>query len=349
MSRAKQTTGTNATDDIFAKNREGEYVICRGGKKNCNKVVLDEGDGLMCECCNTWFHPECQGIALDTYKIINDLGPDVTWYCLVCKNIVKKIVDSVGNVNKRCNNLKDDITGVDKKVETLRIETDETKYETNDKIKNVADDVANNIVNTNNQISDLKIVVENLKSEVDSLKNTAVASSAGNANGQNSISNATRDTIVKEVATEFNSIKFREKNVVIYNLKESVDASVDVRRDDDLKELTDIGTKMSYNVSRNTIRKVSRIGKQRTEPNSKPRPTLVSFYSVESKSDFLSKLRNLKGKNVAITVTHDMTPEERKSSRELVEEAKRLTANSDEYTFFVRGPPGAMKVLKRTK
>lgn len=42
--------------------------------------------------------------------------------------------------------------------------------------------------------------------------------------------------------------------------------------------------------------------------------TLKTIYTIELKLDFHSKLGNLKGKDIAMTVTQDLTPNERKTT-----------------------------------
>lgn len=87
--------------------------------------------------------------------------------------------------------------------------------------------------------------------------------------------------------------------------KESTKENVDARKENGFEELKKIGAKMSFNINKNSIQKILRLGRKKKYPNSTPRPTLILFYTIESKMDFLSKRDNLKCKNVAITVTHD--------------------------------------------
>ena len=65
--------------DLLRVNDDNEYIICRGGTTVCNEEVID--DGLLCDCCNTWYHYRCQGLTREKYNNITDMGDDITWYC----------------------------------------------------------------------------------------------------------------------------------------------------------------------------------------------------------------------------------------------------------------------------
>ena len=101
--------------------------------------------------------------------------------------------------------------------------------------------------------------------------------------------------------------------------------------------------------------KIVRIGRQRTpsldETRSKPRPVKVCFKSVLDKRKFLSNLYHLKQAAdpfKAVQINHDLTDEDRNLTKQLLTEAynKNQSEKPDNFLYKVRGPPGAIKLVK---
>jgi hypothetical protein len=64
----------------------------------------------------------------------------------------------------------------------------------------------------------------------------------------------------------------------------------------------------------------------------------------------LSKLRQAENKFKNISVTHDLTQQERSECRQLVEEAKKKQQEEQgEFIYRVRGLPGNLKIIKIRK
>ena len=110
--------------DLLKKNDDDEYVVCRGGTKVCNEEVVV--DGLLCDCCNTWYHYQCQGLTKVRYDSISEMADDITWYCLSCKVVVKKLVDNVGKLTKKCFELEKNVTDLHAEVQTVKKEHKES-------------------------------------------------------------------------------------------------------------------------------------------------------------------------------------------------------------------------------
>jgi len=82
----------------------------------------------------------------------------------------------------------------------------------------------------------------------------------------------------------------------------------------------------------------------------KPRPILVELTNRHIKNlvmESLFKLKSLQAKFQGIGVAHDMTKKEREECKELVLEAKAKSQRaSGEWTYWVRGAPGQMKIIQ---
>ena len=65
----------------------------------------------------------------------------------------------------------------------------------------------------------------------------------------------------------------------------------------------------------------------------------------------LYKLKNLEEKFKNLSIAHDMTKQERKECKDLVEEAKKQSAEdtTENYIYRARGAPGAMQIVRLCK
>ena len=176
--------------------------------------------------------------------------------------------------------------------------------------------------------------------------------------------------LAKEVVNEVNMTSFdrsqREKNVMIFNLKETeVDDQVSIK-----KLFQHVGVKEE------TSMKFFRIGKKTTEDsvteevtkskdadvegaevqegtkkNEKIRPIKLVFKGVAEKRKFLSLLYKLESASEelkCISVQHDLSVSERDQLKILLAKAKELNKQrtSKEFVYKVRGPPFAFKIVK---
>ena len=97
---------------------------------------------------------------------------------------------------------------------------------------------------------------------------------------------------------------------------------------------------------------VKRIGKYDPKVENNKRPILVAFNEIQTKKTLfknIAKLRDSKKyKGKKITVSNDLTKEERENEHKLWELAKDIQAQdeSGEYKYKVRGPPWARKIVK---
>lgn len=104
--------------------------------------------------------------------------------------------------------------------------------------------------------------------------------------------------------------------------------------------------------------KIVRIGKLKPpseeahgESAAQCRPLKVCFNSVDDKRKFLSNLFYLKNATESfklVQVNHDLTDEDRILTKQLLKEAydKNQTEKPETFLYKVRGPPGAIKVIK---
>ena len=85
-------------------------------------------------------------------------------------------------------------------------------------------------------------------------------------------------------------------------------------------------------------------------PSRNSRPLLVSFKELDTKKGLFRNLKEL-GKDGApedlknLSVSHDMTEQERKENRELVDKAKKRDTEDPTHKHIVRGAPWNREIV----
>ena len=148
----------------------------------------------------------------------------------------------------------------------------------------------------------------------------------------------------------------RKNNIIIFNAPESNADSIDQRKSHDKSLFINACNSIcESNIPTSEIIQVRRFGK-RLEDNSN-RPLLVKLKSDTAKRRIFSQLYKLRNSTEfsSMSMSHDMTKEERLRTKMLVEEAKqkkRELSEKDEnnesknWVFRVRGPPWNQRIEK---
>lgn len=104
------------------------------------------------------------------------------------------------------------------------------------------------------------------------------------------------------------------------------------------------------------IKQVIRLGQRdrtNNDSHTTTRPVLIEFRSYATKNQVMESLYKLKNANAyfrQLSVTHDMTKNERSEIQKKVEEAKQKESEeTGEYIWRVRGAPGSLKVVRLRK
>ncbi len=93
------------------------------------------------------------------------------------------------------------------------------------------------------------------------------------------------------------------------------------------------------------IRRIGKIG-------DKPRPMLVTFTDEEKKRKLfrnMQKLRDGPENMKMINGQHDLTPQQRDEEKKRREEARKMEEESGEYSYRVRGPTWARRIVRINK
>ena len=134
---------------------------------------------------------------------------------------------------------------------------------------------------------------------------------------------------VKRLTEEDKDLEARKNNIVIFRIPEKKTDDVKQRKESDttlLKDLLDCV--FDTKIRDDDVSHMYRLGHW---DESKPRPLLVSFRSIDHKEKIMSNLRNLKQpveKFQGISICHDLHPKERQERKRLVELASCLLYTS---------------------
>jgi hypothetical protein len=145
--------------------------------------------------------------------------------------------------------------------------------------------------------------------------------------------------------------ELKKNNIIIHRFAESAIKEDEKKNSEDRKAVISlINDVLKVPCKDKDIKKIFRLGK-RTDTE---RPLLIEFQEGTMKNavlENLSKLRLAEERYKKISVTHDMTKNEREQCRELVKQCKEKASKeeSGEWMFKVRGPPGAMRIVKMKK
>lgn len=177
-------------------------------------------------------------------------------------------------------------------------------------------------------------IIANLRKEVEVLKSKEDAPASGNENSWSEVlkkgnKSVTRMNIVNAVSDENKERNKKEKNIIIFGLRESEKESVADKKIEDGEEVKKICEALS--LDNDTVEGVFRL---RTKDTTKPKPLVMVLKDKETRNKFLQAAKQLKTSNDYKTVylCPDLTEAQRLKFRELVKirDAKNGKLKDDE-------------------
>ena len=159
----------------------------------------------------------------------------------------------------------------------------------------------------------------------------------------------TRSTVLVETDKEA-----RRNNITIYRIPENEFNSNEERKVMERRYVLKLLSKMQVGIEEADIKGTFRLGRYTRADNAQSgtnsRPMLVQFNSRLAKNlimENLFKLKHLDSEFKNVIIAHDMTVNERQECRTLVDDAKKTEEDtSGNYIYRVRGPPGAMSIVR---
>ena len=364
----KPKSEDNATKPVIDDDETWICVVCD------DKFEGSIGDVIECEMCFKHFCISCVEVSQEHYRLLNECT-SAHWYCPTCEEKAVKTVKAEFVVEERC---KAFIEKMEEKMEA-RITYLEAELEKKMSEEDVKELVEKTITHTAEER--IKEIVENKLAEkeaasahasqenvkelvektiTDSAEETikeivenklAENDAAASAHVAEEKVKVVVSSMIDKHSTDQQDKDGRKLNALIYHVSESDKEEPERRKEDDLKFIADL--KVELGVEESEISNIVRLGK-RSDDITKPRPMKVMFDSEKSKKGFMCKLGNLANAQdnfKKISVSHDMTKEEREQNKKKVQEAKNLNREhpSEEWVYRVRGLPGMKKVMRVKK
>jgi len=328
--------------------------------------VKSNHNGVACELCNKWYHAKCVGITAETYKFLKSccveastdngaLGNGgVMWFCQDCMGTASQMIKNISAVQKRQDDMEAELKQTTKRMNSIDMELKENKREVEAKIndnKQEIKELQREILDIN---AKLQMVQEDVTSSNGDVKWSDIVSQAVETKFEtvsadiNMVEKTIEETRIK--AQEIRDKEDRRNNIILYKVPEAQPGSYEAVIKHDSDFFLDMCDKVfGLDIAREDVKRVYRIG--RRGPGA--RPLLIQLSSGMLKNNImettfkLQKVEEFK----QIVITHDMTKMEREQCKSLVTEAKEREAQdaSGEFIYRVRGPPGAMKIVKLKK
>ena len=330
----------------------------------CKIEVKSDEKGVCCETCTNWYHIACEGITNDLYKImIKEEYKSLHWFCSDCETATLSTAKAIHAMKLKQDSLESELTDIKGRIDvhTTELKSKVSKSE----VLEIIESKIKELDSTFSKQSDLESAIEIKISEQISKQCDATAGDTTWA----SVVSKQVDTRFEQVSNNLDEVKkvlhetkskaleerekeARTNNVIIYRIPECNDTSQS--RDEQIKYDKSFAVELINDVlevefSEADLKRVFRLGK----PGDNTRPLLIEFKERVLKNrvmESLSKLRRAEDKFKNISVTHDLTRQERAEVKELVEQAKlKQQQEQGEWLWRVRGNPGLMKVVRIPK
>ena len=339
---ACKATGNRKKADKGKKDDENDKFEIREELEmtcgTCEVGIQDEIDSsIQCDGpCQKWHHLECERLTEDEAEILSGGKRNVKWFCNVCIGTVTEFItdereSDYVEMRKKHRDLTEKMKTLEQSLQAL---TETIKKDTKDlkeKIKILEKEPTTEELG----IDEMKKRLGKLeKSEKEKCNSTDVKGIV--------------DFEIKKVqrnagTTMRNENRNRENNILIYRAVEEDNEGQNERDKELVKKLFKTCKVVIKDAQ---IKNIVRLGKK---IEGKTRPILVQMKDKDDKSSLfkgIAELRNGPEELKTLSIGNDLSPEERKEMKKLVEEAKQKELEDPENKYRVRGPPWNMEIRK---
>ena len=277
---------------------------------HCNKVVKNDSPAMECEICSMWYHIKCQGITKAEYEYIKGGSKKKSlsklhWYCLICDRMAVNFMKTMANLHTKHQLLADKVDNLEEEIKSKadKGEVDQLKKE----IRSIREGQ--------------KQVQEQWKKIEEKIINQQENNKQGDINEEDLIKvNDVIEKKIKEKEVEERTRRDRRNNMVVFGIKESEAVNGKEKQAADLKEVQKILKDCcEVELKHNNVVKVIRMGKYM---EGKKRPVIITISSEEKKREIFKNLHKLRKSTDNVTITHDLTVQQREELQDLIKEAK---------------------------
>lgn len=284
--------------------------------QTCNEEVSEDDAALQCEVCRYWFHCECQEISLALYKELNTDSTGNALFAFSCTNCKKGCSKLMQHIKR----LTIQQQNHDEKITVLENQNKEMKEE----LKMEKTRRETELVTVNERLQTLE----------------------EKPDGQGA------DRVIQEMEER----KYREGQVVLFNVPSSQATDPETRKAEDLERIRAVCKKVvpSYNLQE--PQSLFRFGAKKP---GKHRPLKMRFADATMAKELITKWREVpigrRKEQSPIIVIQDTTPEQRNYQKNLQEERDRrqeelvTSGEMDTMWKIVRGRLRKVRVTEEGK
>ena len=163
----------------------------------------------------------------------------------------------------------------------------------------------------------------------------------------------TLKTVLKEAATEQKKEDLdrekRLKNIIIYRAPELHDESGQARSKHDDDIVNKLLETLNVNHKPTHTTRIGKFTKPKEGETVRCRPLRLTFENHNIQQEVLknaTKLKEAEDQLKQLSITYDLSEEERNTIKTLVEEAREMSKNSTTHEFKVRGPPWNLEIKR---
>ena len=333
-------------------------------KSSQNRLLLNDGDHEDCGMCNNvlskckpkgsvkcWFCEVvyCLNCTDFTSHAANNIvsRPDVLWTCKGCMPRLESAKLALPLDSNESSNANQEGQGIQIKVDSLKGEIDGLKEQVTNAVKGI-NDFSSNLERQMRAIMNETLFGDDFPEFDPSISH---AQAKRIAKEQNRPGPPTLQSVIENSALEQKHAEKKEDtekamarcNIIIYGLDEPTESDGEKRKIETNEKLDEILTFLE--VPGVAPVKMHRLGKFKAATEgeaSKPRPLKIILSSLDEATTIVNsckKLKNAPAHLKKLSVSHDLTNEERSFIREEVKKAKDLTAKSTTLDYKVVGPP----------
>jgi len=317
---------------------------------------------LQCDKCQAekWKCISCLSLSAQIYDhLIAEPSCNLRWFCDGCDKTVMEIQDKseTTDCTGNCDKIDKLVTVVEKLVGKLADVEDKLKDKGDLKL---AEQLELRIAKLEERLSQGESKLEQRLAAIDDHvsryvtdKIRALEEGRTMSGPVSSVEQAVKNEIGKHLE-EDKEIEERKQNIIVYKVPEDVTADFTVRKDNDMKFITDMLFDVFHiNIQEGDIVKIFRLGRLCRDAET-ARPLLVRFKDLSMKEKIMTNavlLRQADSQFTNVNVAHDLTPKQREEIKTMITAAKKehVDSGNDEvenYRFIVVGQGPRRKVIK---
>jgi hypothetical protein len=249
-------------DDIIVK------TIEKGCKCiTCGLKVKKQDLCLQCEVCEGWNHASCEKITEEVLEVLQ--RENIHWYCVKCNKSIGSFMCNVNKLMLNQEKFESELKEVDKGVNKLDIQMKENRS----KLSALEADLAvmkkekefykKELKSTRDEVKSALIDLEKKRDEdwpkLDEKKWADIAS----VQVEKKLNTVSSDLqVVQNALTEATEKENRRNNIIIYNVTERGDGSIEDKHKDDKSFVLQLMTSLNTGVAEEDIKSIFRLGKK---------------------------------------------------------------------------------------